>query len=188
LSIDEWAELLTWSAELSGQDKGIEDVIKSMPRGVHRILVHEPFQILPVLTNLCQGYLVACAESELRGKYLDDIKPALEEIGWVGETRNRVIAKGNSLFKDDFKGEWEKVQMSNWWYEDIFAEDNNYLSIKQDELKNNIAVECGEKDYCDVHDDIQELFNNIATEDKNIDPPTVAKAYIAIAKVLVVSI
>jgi hypothetical protein len=144
----------------------------------------EVFEIIPTLSILCQGYLVVCAESKEKDKYWNDIEPALEEMGWVGETGNRVIDKGNSLIREDLKGEWGKVQLSNWWYEEVFTEDKNYSSINWDELRNKIANECKQDNFNDIHEDIRILFNDIATKDKRIEPPTVAKAYSAIAKVL----
>jgi hypothetical protein len=132
------------------------------------------FEILPSLSILCQGYLVVCAESERKDKYLDDIKLALEEIGWVDETGKRVVAKGNSLIKEDLKAEWGKVQLPNWWYEEVFA---------WDDLRNKIACECGIDCFSKVDKHIRKLLNDIATTGKRIDPLTVAKAYSAIAKV-----
>jgi hypothetical protein len=138
------------------------------------LLPPKTFEILPSLSILCQGYLVVCAESEERGKYLDVIKPALEEMGWVDETGNRVIDKGNSLIRENLKGEWGKVQLPNWWYEEVFA---------WDDLRNKIACECGMNCFSKVDKHIRKLLNNIATTGERIDPLTVAKAYSAIAKV-----
>jgi hypothetical protein len=141
---------------------------------------------LIALSILCQGYLVICYESEERNKYMEQIKPTLIEMGWIDENRNRTIDKDDPIIKQNLGSKWSKVQETDWWYKDVFDVQNdetNSSSEKWDNLKKVIASECGKDSFEEVDDGIKYLFGSIVKNEK-VEPPTVTKAYCAIAKVL----
>ncbi len=139
---------------------------------------------LIALSILCQGFLVVCSESEERDRYWNDIKPALKEMGWIDENGHRVIDNDNSLIKQNLKAKWEKVQMSNWWYDEVFADGKNDSSIKWETLEKTIASECNVTNGNSVPAQILELFSGIRNDPNKIKPEKVANAYLKTSEVL----
>jgi hypothetical protein len=148
------------------------------------LLPQKTFEILSTLSILCQGYLAVCAKSEERGDCWNDIEPALEQMGWTVFINK---GAGKSLIKGNLGGKLPEVQKAGWWYEGVFDAQNDKTSPspeKWDNLKKTLASECGRDRFEEVNDEIQKLFNDITTENKKIEPSTVANAYCAISGVL----
>ena len=116
LDVDEWKKVLLFAAELSGQDKTIEQVINSIPKDIKHILC-PPHSInhLIALSILCQGYLAAhdveefsvsdsglqkkAVENQEKTEVKDWWKPALGE-DYKGKALNEELEARDEEKKD----------------------------------------------------------------------------------------
>lgn len=169
LTDSEWGAVLSWLVEVAKKRcKSIIAAEDIAPREIRNLIRPPDLAHAAALAILCQGYLVAYAVKNKRIKDENAIKKALKKMDWPEFCKSGDL----SQLEKRTSANWRAANQRAWWsvFELDFVDEATFLR--------SISVKPGT-----THQAICELIAEVRS-DKEVQPTTVAKAYLEIEPIL----